>query len=172
MPELTLSAESKIVEWDATRADQLTDYDVSEYSIRNHLTKRLNAQGYFIRIISQDEGWPDYEKLQRPSVYLWVGESEDTGVELGSDGSRYIVAVQVFAKSDAERSRLAELIKTVFKRTIPIYNYVTGNEPDPEPTGEYFLTDSVGWNKIPHIYNAPDAERWRAVVNAVLRRAE
>src|SRR5574338_1491457 len=150
MPDSTFIAETILVELDATDMTVLTDSDVSDYSIRHHLERRMAAFGYFIPIHSSDEGWPVYEELQRPSIYVWFGESANRGVELGSEGSQYIVSVQIFGRNDAERTRLADLIKKVFVRTIPIYNYVTGKEIDPDPTGEYFITDNVGWTKIPH----------------------
>ena len=168
MVDITFSANAYIVEVDYNRLPSIDE--VSEYSIRNHLAQRLPAFNLRVPIYSSNEGWPDYETVQRPSVMLWVGEVNDEGLELGSGGNRYIVTAHVFANNDAERSRIGSVLKDIFKKTIPIYNYVTGNEVSPDPTGEYFRTDDVGWQKIPHVYNAPDAERWRAVVTATLAR--
>lgn len=170
MVEQTLTAESHIVEHDYNRLPSVDE--ISEMSVRNHISKRLLAFNMRTPIHPADEGWPDYETLRPPLLVLQLGEVANAGVELGSDGSRYTVAVYVFARSGPERTRLGAVLKDIFRKTIPIYNYVTGTEVDAEPTGEYFITDDVGWTPIPHIYNAPDAERWRAVVNTVLRRIE
>ena len=170
MVDVTFNANSHIVEIDYNRLPTVDE--ISEYSIRKHLTERLEAFNIRIPITPADEGWPDYESVSIPSIYLFVGESQDEGVELGSDGSEYIVNLYIFAKHDAMRTRLGYLMKDIFRKTIPIFNYVTGNEADPEPTGEYFITQNVGWQKIQHVYNASDAERWRSVVTAVLARVE
>jgi hypothetical protein len=168
MVDQTFTANAYIVEVDYNRLPSIDE--LSEYSIRNHLSKRLPAFNLHIPIYPSNEGWPDYETVERPSVMLWVGDISDEGMELGSSGERYVVNAHIFANNDAERARIGSVLKDIFRRTIPIYNYVTGNEVDPDPTGEYFRTDDVGWQRIPHIYNAPDAERWRAVATAVLVR--
>lgn len=170
MVESAFVSESNIVETDYNTLPSVDE--VSQWSIEHHLNKRLAAFNISTQVIPANEGWPDYESVSVPSIYLFVGESSVDGVELGSDGSEYIVNLFIFARHDTERTRLGYLMKDIFRKTIPIYNYVTGNEVDPEPTGEYFITDDIGWQKISHIYNAPDAERWRAVVTAVLRRTE
>jgi hypothetical protein len=170
MPEATFVSESNIVEIDYNTTPSVDE--ISEWSVRHHLGKRLRAYNILTDINPANEGWPDYETVEIPSLYLWLGTSEVDGVELGSDGSSYVASVYIFADNDTRRTRWAYLIKDIFRKTIPIYNYVTGNEVNPEPTGEYFISEDIGWNKIPHIYNAPDAERWRAVVTALLRRSE
>lgn len=162
--------EAQIVEYNARKTPDISE--LSDWSIRTAIQDALAATNWNITVLPADEGWPVYDAVERPAVYVWMGEAQDRGVELGSDGIGYIVAVQIFGKNDAQRTRLADQIMRLFKRTIPIYNYVTGTESNPEPTGEYFITDDVGWRKIPHVYNAPDSERWRAIVTAVVRRVE
>lgn len=170
MVEQTFDAESHIVEHDYNRLPSVDE--ISSLSVQKHLSERLLAYNMRTPIRPSDEGWPDYETLVPPMLMVWLGEVNDRGVELGSDGSQYIMSVYIFARSDAERTRLGAVLKDIFRKTIPIFNYVTGTESDPEPTGEYFITENVGWRPIPHIYNAPDAERWRAVVNATISRVE
>lgn len=168
----TFGGNSRIVETDATRVK--SHAEISEYSIRHHLKKRLADNGWDLEIMPSDEGWPGYESIVPPAIYLFVREKEARGVELGSGGGEYITFTYVFGHNEAQRTRLGELIANTFQRGIPIYNYVTGNETDPSPTGEYLEApvDSVGWQKIPHTYDAPDAEKFRLVVNATLRRIE
>ena len=170
--EGSLTLDARIVEFDATRVKSAAE--ISEYSIRHHLEKRLADFGWDLDIMSSDEGWPGYESIVPPAIYFFLREKADAGVELGSDGGEYITFTYVFGNNEAQRTRLGELIVKIFDRGIPIYNYVTGNETDPVPTGEYLEppVDSVGWEKIPHTYDAPDAEKFRLVVNATLRRIE
>lgn len=170
MVDVSFPANAYLVEKDYNRLPS-TD-EISEYSVRYYLTNRLQDFNVHIPVQQMNDGWPDYESVSIPSIYLWLGDTQDEGVELGSDGSQYIINLYIFARNDAQRTRLGFLMKDIFRKTIPIYNYVTGNEENPEPTGEYFVTDEVGWQKIPHVYNAPDAERWRAVATATLRRIE
>lgn len=170
--EAIFSSDSRIVEADLTRIK--SDAEISEYSIRHHLNQRLSDFGWNLTITPSDEGWPVYDSIVPPAIILFVREVQDAGVELGSDGAEYVVLTYIFGKSEAQRVRLAELIRKVFSRGVPIYNYVTGNETSPDPTGEYLESpvDSVGWQNIPHTYDAPDAERYRSVVTATLRRIE
>lgn len=168
MVDKTFSSEAYIVEVDYNRLPSVDE--LSEYSVRYHLANRLADFNLRIPIYPSNEGWPDYETVQRPSIMLWIGTMTDEGVELGSGGRGYVLTAHVFANNDAERARIGSVSMDIFKKTIPIYNYVTGNETNPVPTGEYFRTDDVGWERIPHVYNAPDAERWRAVVTATLAR--
>jgi hypothetical protein len=168
----TFSGSAKVVEYDTTK-NYLSVAEISEYSIRHYIQDRLNAWNWNVSVKSSDEGWPDYEALEPPAVVVELRETEIAGVELGSHGSRFLVIVNVFGENEAQRTRLAELItKNVFRDTVPIYDYITGNEVDPPKTGEYFITDNVGWIKVPSAYTAPDARRWRASVTASLRRVE
>lgn len=168
----TFSGGAHLVEQDTTK-DFLSVAEISEYSIRHYIQNRLTAWNWNITVKPSDEGWPDYETLEPPEVYVELRTTEPAGVELGSHGSRFLVIVNVFGANEAQRTRLAELItKNVFRDTVPIFNFITGNEDDPERTGEYFITDDVSWTKIPSAYTAPDTRRWRSTVTATLRRVE
>jgi hypothetical protein len=167
----TFTGGSHIVENDTTR--QLSVAEISEYSIIHYIQERLTAWNWNIVVKPNDEGWPEYETLEPPEVYVELRTTEVAGVELGSHGSRFLVIVNVFGENKAQRTRLAELItKNVFRDTVPIFDFVTGNEADPAPTGGYFITDDVSWSSIPSAYTAPDTRRWRSTVTASLRRAE
>lgn len=168
MVESFFDADSYLVEVDHNRLPSFDE--LSEYSIRKYFMDRLPDFNIHTPIFPVNEGWPDYETLQVPSIGIWVGESNLSGVELGSSGRQYPVILYIFAKNDAERTRLGDLIVDIFEKTIPVYNFVTGNEENPQPTEEYFITDEAGWRKIPHIYNAPDAEKYRALATAIVRR--
>lgn len=164
------NAESKVVERDSTR--ELSYAEIDEYSIRYYIQQRLNALNWTIDIKPMYEGWPDYEDVVTPGIYVEMRRRRVSGVELGSHGSSILTIVEIFTKNPAQRTRLAELVEDVFRDTVPVFDYVTGNETNPSPTGEYFITDDVGWEKIPSVYNGPDTQRWRAVVTASLRRVE
>ena len=168
----TFDSDARLVEQDTTK-NYLSVAEVSDYSIRHYIQSRLMAWNWNIEVQSSDDGWPDYEELVPPAVFVQLRTTEVAGVELGSHGSRFLVIVDVFGENEAQRTRLAELItKNVFRDTVPIFDFVTGNETDPAPTGEYFITDSAGWTKVPSAYTAPDNRRWRATVSASLRRVE
>lgn len=166
----TFTADARVVERDTTREIQAAEQ--SEYSIVDHLNTRLSALGWNLTVRPADGGWPDYDPLVVPGVYVDLSDVDTTGVELGSDGSRNLCLVMIYGKNDAQRKRLAELVRQTFNRTIPIFDYDTGNETSPNPTGEYFITDSVGWRKLPSPYTASDNQQWRALVTANLRRVE
>lgn len=156
-----------------TTQGYLSVAEISEYSIRHYIQDRLTAWNWNITVLPMNDGWPDYDEIVLPAVAVELRSLDVAGVELGSHGSRLLVIVHIFGENEAQRIRLAELItKGVFRDTVPIYNYLTGNEEDPVATGEYFITDSVGWEKIPTAYTAPDTRRWRAIVTANLRRVD
>lgn len=168
----TFSTDADIVEFDTTKG-WLSVGEISEYSIRHYIQTRLTAWNWDIDVKPSDDGWSDDDEIVLPAVYVDLRDVEVAGVELGSNGSRILVNVQIYGENPAQRTRLAELItKNVFRDTVPIFDYVTGNEVNPDTTGEYFITDSVGWTKLPSAYNAPDSQRYRANVSATLRRAE
>src|SRR5574338_316927 len=157
----TFTSDSTVVEQDTTKG-WLSVAEISDYSIRHYIQSRLTAWNWNITVIPMDDGWPDYDEVALPAVVVELRTVDVAGVELGSHGSRLLVLVHIFGQNDAQRTRLAELItKNVFRDTVPIFNFVTGNETDPDPTGEYFITDDVGWSKIPTAYTAPDTRRWR-----------
>ena len=163
-------ADAKLVELDTTRT--LSFAEIDEYSIRYYIQDRLSAWNWTLEVKPMDDGWPEFEDVRAPGVYVDVQHRDASGVELGSMGSGLIVVVQIIGQNPAQRTRLAELIKGIFRDTVPIYDFVTGNEDPPTPTGEYFITDDVGWDKVPSTYTDPDKKRWRANVTAELRRAE
>jgi hypothetical protein len=164
-------ASAHITELDTTRT--LSAAEVDDYSIRYYIQKRLNAWNWTVAVKDMDEGWPDFDEVALPGVYVDVNRSRDVaGVELGSNGSRLLVVTQIIGQNPAQRTRLAELVEDIFRDTVPIYSFVTGNETDPTPTEGYFITDDVGWQKVPSVYTGSDNQRYRANVNAVLRRAE
>lgn len=164
------SANSHITELDTTRI--LSNAEIDEYSIRYYIQNRLSAWNWRINVKPMYEGWPDFEEVDVPGVYVDVRSRSVAGVELGSNGSDLLAIIQIFAQNPAQQTRLAELIEDIFRDTVPIYDYVTGNETDPLATGEYFITDDVGWEKIPSAYTGSDKQRWRAQVTAELRRIE
>ncbi len=166
----TFTAHARIVEQDTTRILSPSEIDV--YSIVDHLSSRLSALGWNLEVLPVLDGWPDYDDLAVPRVYVDITDVDVAGVELGSNGNRSLCIVTVFGANDAQRRRLAELIKSIFRDTIPIYSYTTGNETSPTATGEYFITDSVGWRKLPSPYTASDNQQWRSIVTANLRRVE
>jgi hypothetical protein len=167
----TFNADATVVEVDTTR--QLSVAEISEYSIRHYIQTRLTAWNWNIDVKPMDNGWPVNEEVVLPAVVVELRSVDVAGVELGSHGSRLLVLVHIIGANEAQRTRLAELItKNVFRDTVPIYNFITGNETEPDATGEYFLTDDVGWSKLPTANTAPDTRRWIAVVTANLRRAE
>ena len=168
----TFTGETVLVEQDTTKG-YLSVAEVSEYSIRHYIQTRLTAWNWDIDVKPMNDGWPDYDEIALPAVVVELRSVDVAGVELGSHGSRLLVLVHIFGENEAQRTRLAELItKNVFRDTVPIYDFITGNETDPVATGEYFLTDDVGWSKVPTAYTAPDTRRWRATVTANLRRVE
>lgn len=168
----TSDADATVVEQDTTKG-YLSVAEISDYSIRHYIQDRLTAWNWNIDVKPMDDGWPGSEELVLPAVAVELRSVDVAGVELGSHGSRLLVIVHIFGDNEAQRIRLAELItKNVFRDTVPIYDFITGNETDPVATGEYFITDDVGWNKIPTAYTAPDTRRWRAIVTANLRRVE
>lgn len=166
----TFTTNAKLVELDTTRI--LSSSEIDEYSIVDHLKERLFALGWELAVLPISDGWPDYEDLVIPGVYVELSEVDVAGVELGSNGNRTLCLTTVFGANPAQRTRLAELIKSIFRDTIPVFSYVTGNEADPTPTGEYFITDSVGWRKLPSPYTASDKQQYRAIITAHLRRIE
>jgi hypothetical protein len=166
----TFDASAQVVEQDTTRI--IGPEEQSLYSIVDHLRSRLNALGWTLEVLPDTGGWPDYDSLKVPSVYVNLDTVTTAGVELGSDGSRALCLVTVYGANDAQRFRLAGLIRKIFDRTIPLFSYTTGNEDNPTPTGEYFITDSVGWRKLPSPYNESDKQQYRALITATLRRVE
>ena len=149
---------------------QLSDAEIDQYSITHYVASGLNAAGW--TTVSVDfvrDGWPDYDDLGVPGVYIDLTDSNVAGIELGSHGKSRIVSFYVYGANDAQRNRLADSVENTVRDVIPFYDFVDGNETSPDIAG-YFLTDSVRWEKIPSVSTTPDKEKWRAVVTATLRR--
>lgn len=145
--------------------------EIDTYSITHYLSTQLAALNWTtVTVTDVSDGWPVYEELKVPGVYISLGDSRAMApFELGSDAKRRLVSVDIFGQNEPQRTRLAETIEDLFRHEIPIYNYVTGNESDPA-IADYFVTDEVGWRKLPAFTDTPAKERWRSVVSATLRR--
>lgn len=155
----------------ATPTD-LSQAEIDNYSIRHNIELVLAAQGWTtVQVFDVNDGWPEYEELYTPGVYVLLNESETVRVpyELGSHAKQWSVFIHIFGENDAQRVRLAETIAEMFRDIVPIYDFVDGNEANPDVV-DYFETDSAGWRKISVTKNAPVKERYRSVVRASLRR--
>lgn len=149
----------------------LSQAEIDQGSIIHHIELQLAVKGWTtVTVKDISDGWPVYEEIVVPGVYVLVDNSAALQpFELGSHAKRRQVFVHIFAKNDAQRTRLADHIEDMFRDIIPIYDYVTGNEVTPD-IADYFETDSVGWRKLITTRNTPDKEKWRSVVTANLRR--
>ena len=153
---------------------ELSQAEIDNYSIRHHIELLLAAEGWTTaRVFDISDGWPEYQDLYTPGVYVLIEASDAAWVpfELGSHAKRRQAFVHIFGQNDAQRVRLAETISEMFRDIVPIYDYVTGNEEDEDlDTSDYFETDSVAWRKLITTRNTPDKEKFRTVVTATLRR--
>lgn len=151
---------------------ELSQAEIDSYSIRHHIETYLADNNWTtVRVFDVADGWPVYEDIWLPGVYLQL-EGTDTVLvpyELGSHAKRRRVYIHIFGENDAQRVRLAESIAEMFRDIIPIYDYVDGNETSPDEVG-YFETDNAGWRKLIQTRNTPTKERFRSVVSATLRR--
>jgi hypothetical protein len=153
---------------------ELSQAEIDSYSIRHHIKLLLAAEGWTTaRVFDLSDGWPEYQDLYTPGVYVLVEASDAAWVpfELGSHAKRRQAFAHIFGENDAQRVRLAETISEMFRDIVPIYDYVTGNEEDEDLTAsDYLETDSVAWRKLITTRNTPDKEKFRSVVTATLRR--
>lgn len=149
----------------------LSQAEIDQYSIIHHIRTNLaNLNWTTVTVSDVSDGWPVYEELQVPGVYVLVEQSTAMQpFELGSHAKARRVFVHIFGQNDAQRTRLADTIEDIIRDIIPIYNYVDGNEDSPD-ISDYFETDEVGWRKLIQTRNTPDKERFRSVVTARLRR--
>lgn len=148
----------------------LSQAEIDQYSIQFYVQSGLDALGWSTVTVNQVlDGWPVYEELSPPSVYVLCQDSDLSGLELGSHGKSRTAFLYIYGENDAQRSRLADTIQDLVRDIIPIYNFVDGNETSPTIT-DNFETDSVGWEKIPSITADPKNQKWRAIVTARLRR--
>lgn len=157
-----------------TSPTELSQAEIDNYSIRHAISLTLADQGWnTVQVFDVDDGWPDYEELVVPGIYVLIDETNTVLVpyELGSHAKRRMVFVHIYAKSNSQRVRLAEMIADRIRDILPIYNYVTGNEEtDDLDVVDYFETDNAGWRKIIQTRQTPVKERFRSVVTANLRR--
>jgi hypothetical protein len=102
-------------------------------------------------------------------VYVSLQASTPAGFELGSHGKSRAIEVVIYGENDAQRVRLAETIENIIRGVVPIYSFITGNETSPT-IDDYFVTDDVGWEKIPSLSITPQKQRWRSSVSATVRR--
>lgn len=150
--------------------ETLSDAEINQYSLTHFIESGLTASGWTTVTVDQArDGWPDYEELVVPGVYVYVENSEVTGFELGSHGKTIQAFIYIYGENDAQRTRLAENIENMVRDTVPIYGFVTGNETSPI-VADYFETENVRSEKIPTLTIAPDKEKFRARVSAQLRR--
>jgi hypothetical protein len=147
----------------------LSESEISQYSISYHVNSGLTALGWNVFVDQIRDGWPVYSELEVPGVYVLCEESEVRGYELGSHGKQVNALFYVYGENDAQRTRLADTLEDMVRDIMPIYDFTTGNETSPT-IRDYFDTVSVRWEKVPNLTNAPDKERYRSVVSAVLLR--
>lgn len=148
----------------------ISEGEINQYSITHFVASGLNSLGWTtVKVKQVADGWPVYEELSAPGVYILCESSDLAGFELGSNGKSLSVFFNIYGENDAQRTRLAETIQDMVRDIVPIYNFVTGNETSPE-ISDHFVTDSVGWEKIPSLTTSPEKEKWRSLVTAELRR--
>ncbi len=149
---------------------ELSQAEIDSYSIQLYVQSGLDALGWStVQVLQAMEGWPVYEELVTPSVYVICEASDLAGLELGSHGKSRTAFFYIHGQNDAQRTRLADTIQDMVRDIIPIYNFTDGNEADPT-IDQFFETESVGWEKIPSTTSDPKNQKWRAVVTAVLNR--
>lgn len=152
----------------------LSQAEIDTYSIVHYLQSSLADLDWLtVTVTDVANGWPVYEELKVPGIYVELGDSRaQAPFELGSLAKYRTVTVFIFGQNEPQRIRLADTIEDLFSEdAIPIYDYVTGNEDDVDLTVvDHFVTDEVGWRKLPSFNDTPDKERWRALVRAELRR--
>jgi len=147
----------------------LSNAEIDQYSIQRYIQSGLDALGWSIVVHQVTDGWPVYEQIETPGVYVSLEESEVAGIELGSHGKQRQLFVYIYGQNDAQRTRLAETLEDTIRDIVLIYDFVDGNEANPDVVDQ-FQTNSVRWEKIPSITTTPDKEKWRSVVTATLRR--
>lgn len=150
---------------------ELTNVEIDRYSLVKALQDQLTADGWTVPVELAKDDWPVGVTIQVPGIYVLFDTNENAGFELGAFGVRRNVFVHIFGSNDADRYRIAEAVMGYFRKTIPIYDYVTGNEGNPAPVG-FLDTEDVDYRPIRPLTTTPDAERWRIVVHATLLRED
>jgi len=150
----------------------LSQAEIDQYSIQYFVQSGLDSLGWTtVQVIQVMEGWPVYEDLVTPGVYVLCENSDLAGLELGSHGKSRTAFFYIYGENDAQRTRLADTIQDMVRDIIPIYNFTDGNETSAElSSSQSFETESVGWEKIPSTTSDPKNQKWRAVVTARLSR--
>lgn len=150
--------------------NQLSESEIGQYSITHYISSGLASLGWSTVTVDQiRDGWPVYSELEVPGVYVLCEESQIQGFELGSHGKQVSALFYIYGENDAQRTRLADTIEDMVRDIIPLFDFTTGNETSPT-IKDYFETVSVRWEKVPNLTNAPDKEKWRSIVSAILRR--
>jgi hypothetical protein len=148
----------------------LSEAEIDQYSFTHHIASGLDALGWSTVMVNQvRDGWPEYSEIAVPGVYVSIRSSTPAGFELGSHGKSRAVEIAIYGENDAQRIRLAETIENIIRGEVPIYNFITGNEDSPT-IDDYFVTDDVGWDKIPSLSITPVKQRYRSIVSATVRR--
>lgn len=150
---------------------ELSNVEIDRYSLNKAITDDLVGLGFLVHVEIAQDNWPVGAVIQVPGVYILTDTNENTGFELGAYGIRREVFIHIYGKNDADRYRMAEAMVRLFRKNIPIYDYVTGNEADPLPVG-FLDTEDVDYRPIRPLTTTPDAERWRIVVHATLLRED
>jgi len=153
-------------------ADDLSLLEIDRYSITHALRLELAAQGWDVPVDMVTDNWPTAEQVVLPSVWVLMDFSRTAPWELGSHGKEREVFIHIYANHDSERDRLAETICDIVRDIIPIYDWQDGNEETPDVVSHFNTEGDVEFRPIRAAANAPDKERWRAVVQAALTRED
>jgi hypothetical protein len=152
----------------------LTTAEIDLYSIRLCVQSGLNANGWggAVPVKLASNGWPKADEIVPPVIYVAFSESTIAGYELGSNGKRRDVTLEIYAHNDPTRYSLAEEVTNMFRDgVVTPLAFVTGNEASPAANGVYAI-DGVRWRLVPMPSTAADVDKWRARVQATIRRAE
>lgn len=150
----------------------LSTAEIDLYSIRLCVQSGLASGGWNFPVKLANNGWPVGSEIKPPIVYIGFDESAVAGVELGSNGKRRNVVIEVYASNDPMRYSVAEDIINLFRdgKVAPLA-FVTGSESSPAADGVYNV-DTVRWRSVPVPASAADVDKWRAKVFATIRRSE
>jgi len=149
----------------------LSGAEIDRYSVVKALTDALIADGWDVDVQLAQDDWPVGVEINPPQVFVLFGPSENAGFEIGSFGLRHDLFMHIYGKNDADRVRLAEAIKDLFRKNIPIYAYVDGTEANPAQVG-FLDTEDVDYRPVQVPSTTPDTERWRMVVHATVLRED
>lgn len=152
--------------------ETLSLLEIDGYSVVHALQSGLDSAGWEVPVDLIREHWPVREELRPPCAWVQMDFNSTGPWELGSHGKEHEVFINIYATNSSERDRLMEEIANLVRDIIPIYDWQDGNETNPAVV-EYFNTQSeVEFRPIRAPINAPDEERWKAVVQATLSRQD